>query len=894
MQPWLECLVGRTERYSIVGHASPLVDGQPHKVAFRAIRYSKTAFDLEITHADYAVELRRRADAIAMALPKHKVVFLGEGAADADDHLAPDGALVRLIGSDSALSFGANLLMTASSDDLANTLLGVTKMTDQQQAHTWSDGKSRVAFSDSGRQVVATIDGIDVQLTVGVAPAEIPSATAWSDMTVKSLSRREIETQLARGVRRACEVLAPSRTLTAPATANKRVDHGELRWIDGSRVVLLSGTPEQIGAAHGQLLQQETLRCIDSVLYAFGTVQTVVNGRWFREDLEAAYARLSPHIPERHKVETRALAKSLGLDLQLVESVNVFPELFHCSGFAVFGQATKDGKLYHGRVLDYMTTIGLQDSATTFVVSVDGKIPFVNVGYAGFIGSVSGMNAEKISLGEMGGRGEGKWDGAPMATLMRRALEECDSLDAVKKLWRESPRTCEYYYVFADGEERSAVGVAATPEQIEFIQPGQSDPRLGEGIADTVVLSAGSRLDELRKRVHDGYGQIDAIAGQQLMCRPVAMTSNLHNVLFVPEDGVLYVANADHKHPAAERPYVRLDLNELLSSIQAAPSAAAEEIGIQLRLEGEDTLAPPAEPVDDSRQCLNGLIWQPGKFDVAFEKAPADRGDWLVRFPSPRPSGDPVNDVVAMEWYQAKTADGCVLHAPAAVIVHESGSGMTVGRLIAQGLRQHGLHAFMIQLPYYGIRRTAGNKPTGDRIVAAMQQAIADVRRAKDAVAAIPHVDATRISLQGTSLGGFVTATTAGLDHGFHRVIIFLAGGDLFSVLMQGKQDAANLRQELEERGIDSQTVKRTLATIEPLRLAHRIDPARTWMFSGKFDDVVPIKNAELLARAARIDDTHHCKLLANHYSGIIFLPMVLQQMRDIMLEPATQVSPAK
>jgi hypothetical protein len=217
---------------------------------------------------------------------------------------------------------------------------------------------------------------------------------------------------------------------------------------------------------------------------------------------------------------------------------------------------------------------------------------------------------------------------------------------------------------------------------------------------------------------------------------------------------------------------------------------------------------------------------------------------------------------------------------------------MTVGRLIAQGLRQRGLHAFMIQLPYYGERRTSGNKPTGPRVVEAMRQAIGDVRRARDAVAVIPHVDATRISLQGTSLGGFVTATTAGLDCGFHRVFIFLAGGDLFDVLMHGKQDAANLRQELAERGIDAATIKTSLGAIEPLRLAHRIDPDRTWMFSAKFDDVVPIKNADLLARAAGIEEEHHCKLLANHYSGVIYLPMVLQQMRDVMFEPATAQRP--
>lgn len=890
LRPWLNGLIGQSKPVSIAGHAEPTIDGQPQRIHFQFVRYDGSSFDLNIEHSSYAVEIRRRTNAIAMAVPKHKVVFVGQGDADAKDHLAPAGALSRLVGEGSGIAFYARMLSTASAEDLANTLLGLTRLDDRAEPHAWTDGANhRLAFSDDGRRLVGSIDGTPLEARISDQVPSITSVTEWPGLTVQTLPRREIELQLARGIRRTCEVLVPSKLLTAPPAADKQVAHGQLRWIGGQRVVLLHGTPDEIGTAHGQLLKQEAQRCIDSVLYAFGTVQTVANGRWFRDDLDAAYAHLSPHIPERHKLETQALARSLDLDTKLVESLNVFPELFHCSGFALFGKATLDGKLVHGRVLDYMTTIGLQDSATTFIVSVDGFIPFANVGYAGFIGSVSGMNAEKISLGEMGGKGEGEWDGVPMATLMRRALEECDSLAKVKQLWQDSPRTCEYYYVFADGEDRSAVGVSATPESIEFIAPGQSDPRLGEGIADAVLLSAGSRLEELRKRVERGYGTFDATSAQELMCRPVAMSSNLHNVLFVPEDGVLYVANADHAHPAAERPYVKLDLNELLQSINSPGGVDKQPIDAHTRLPANDTLAPTAETIEDSQECLSGLIWQPTGFEVEFEATDADRGDWLVRFPSARPSGDVVNDRVAMEWYQAKDAEGNVLHAPAVVVVHESGSGMTVGRLIAQGLRQHGLHTFMIQLPYYGQRRTAGNKPAGDRLFAAMQQAIADVRRAKDAVATIPFVDASRISLQGTSLGGFVTATTAGLDHSYHRVIIFLAGGDLFDVLMRGKKDAANLRNDLEERGIDTASVRQLLHTIEPLRLAHRIDPSRTWMFSGLYDDVVPIKNANLLASAAHIEDAHHHKLLANHYSGIIFLPLVLQQMSDIMMQPASR-----
>jgi hypothetical protein len=886
LRPWLNTLAGKTVPSSIRGTATPRIDGQPQEIRFRIDRYDDQSFDLAVTHPEYAVEIRRRAEVTVLALPKHQIAYVGKGELDPRDHLAPDGVLQRLISPGTALAAYSGMVLGAQPGELADTLIGLANLKLNSAGDAWVAGDVTVRFANSGRKLSTVIEGVPVELELGRPADQPPHPEGWAGFVLKPLERAELERQLTRGVRRAFEILAPSSMLTNPPAKGRQVEHGELRWIDGQRVVLLHGSPEEVGTAHGKLLAAEAQRCIDSVLYTFGTAQTIASGRWFRADLEEAYARLQPYIPERHKAETRALARSLGQSEQLVQTINVFPELFHCSGFAVFGQATRDGKLYHGRVLDYMTTIGLQDAATTFIVSVDGQIPFANVGYAGFIGSVSGMNAEKISLGEMGGRGEGQWDGVPMATLMRRALEECSSLEQVKQLWRESPRTCEYYYVFADGNAKTAVGVAATPDSIQFVGPGESHELLGEGIPDAIVLSAGGRLEELRRRVTADYGKIDADIGRTLMCRPVAMNSNLHNVLFVPEDGILYIANADHKLPAADRPYVRLDLNELLRSLPPTQRIAAPAIQLKTSFKARDSLQPAAENVADAQACLTGLLWQPGEFDVRIEAAKPGQGDFLVRFPSACPSGVEQNDLVAMEWYQAKDRSGQAQLGPAAVVVHESGSGMNVGRLVARGLSSLGIHAFMIQMPHYGVRRGPAGRPTGHGVITAMRQAIADTRRAHDAVASLPLVDAQRISLQGTSLGGFVTATTAGLDHAYHRIFILLAGGDLHSVLMQGERDAAKMREELTQYGVDDATIKDILNTIEPLRLAHRIDPARTWLYSGQFDNVVPPRNSRLLAEAAHLPADHHVQMLADHYSGILFLPLVLEAMRERMVEP--------
>ena len=64
---------------------------------------------------------------------------------------------------------------------------------------------------------------------------------------------------------------------------------------------------------------------------------------------------------------------------------------------------------------------------------------------------------------------------------------------------------------------------------------------------------------------------------------------------------------------------------------------------------------------------------------------------------------------------------------------------------------------------------------------------------------------------------------------------------------------------------------------VEPLKLAHRLDPERTWMYTANLDQVVPPQHAEKLATAAHLSPKHHFHLWADHYTGIIYLPGVVE-----------------
>jgi isopenicillin-N N-acyltransferase-like protein len=379
---------------------------------------------------------------------------------------------------------------------------------------------------------------------------------------------------------------------------------------DGTRVRILhlKGTPYEMGFQHGTLLKdlikKNVAEFIDSPQPALASR---ANG--LKENLP----KLLSYSPARFKEEMQGVADGSGVSMQKIIALNTFPELIHCSGITVSGAATKNGDLYHVRVLDYAVGKSLQNSAVLMVVQPENHNAFVNVSYAGFIGSVTGMNDKHIAMGEIGGWGYGHWNGMPMSFLFREVLERAGTLEMAKQLLAETPRTCEYYYILSDGKDNTSVGVYATESQIRFIEQGtgyalfapkqlpanygdngdhdkfciapstvkysknqmllyDAENRLSmlfhQQPQDCLLLTGYShpeRYPHLVERVFSSYGTLDEMTLQAIIKRPVARESNLHNAIFLPSQLKLWVSQAGpNDEPACDQPYTAFSLSELL------------------------------------------------------------------------------------------------------------------------------------------------------------------------------------------------------------------------------------------------------------------------------------------------------------------------------------------
>ena len=367
-------------------------------------------------------------------------------------------------------------------------------------------------------------------------------------------------------------------------------DHpkGWIEIYEGQRIVHLGGTPYEIGYQHGSLLKEEIgyniHRLISTVPRSEDSTPTVYT--YFME----ALPKIIPYLPEDLVEEMHGVADGAGVSYKQILLLNLFPEMFHCVGITANNKATKDGILYHVRVLDYDIAQDIQDTAILAVVKPEKGIPFLNITYAGFIGCVTGMNAEKISIGEVGGKGYGYWEGIPMSLLLRHILQYCSSLKEISSYLAATPRTCEYYYLFADGKENRSLGIYASNTRLSIISPGERykkipfipdayDPLFIDDLLfkatykgtffdhpeDCIVILRNGYFDLLIERLNESYGHITVDVLKNAVKEPIAKSANLHNAIFAPASLDVWVSHAgEYGEPACEMPYVHHNLNELL------------------------------------------------------------------------------------------------------------------------------------------------------------------------------------------------------------------------------------------------------------------------------------------------------------------------------------------
>lgn len=267
------------------------------------------------------------------------------------------------------------------------------------------------------------------------------------------------------------------------------------------RVLHLSGTPRQMGRQCGALtgdMIERVLHKSIAIFTASGLPESLLN-----KLLDTCWERLRVHAPQRYLDEIVGVAEGArehGAELvendlhRLVTMTNLdlyrreerFAEMLgpdaagmmglledvpalSCTAFALWGQRTEAGKLYSLRNLDWVSQTGLHEERLVTVCRPEGRNAFVNIGYAGAVGCLAGMNERGLTLSQIGAfctREE--LNGIPWVFMARQVLEESDTLDEAASIVHSAAHTLGYNFLLADGDPVNFGTHEYTPRALAF------------------------------------------------------------------------------------------------------------------------------------------------------------------------------------------------------------------------------------------------------------------------------------------------------------------------------------------------------------------------------------------------------------------------------------------
>jgi isopenicillin-N N-acyltransferase-like protein len=356
----------------------------------------------------------------------------------------------------------------------------------------------------------------------------------------------------------------PATWAAEPTYKAGKFGKGELKYLDGLPVLIVEGTPEEIGAQIGKLTTKPLARLLDfpkAFLKAEGFEPVL-------PFLVGVSKGMVPQFPADHRKELDALVKSSQLSYDLAVVGNVLPDIKKIGGCSTLiveapHSATK-GPLF-GRNLDYPTLGYLQKYTLVTIYHPRGKHAFVSIGFPGLVGCISGMNDAGLALAtlEVYKSKEGSAfnpKGVPYTLGLRRILEECTTVAEAEKLLRSMKRTTLNNLAICD--KKSGAVFEVTPKTVVVRRPVRGicpctnhfcckELKTGTRCRRFAILEQSRNMDQLK--VSDVAKKLDA-------CNLGELT--LQTMIFEPATLKLHLAMG--KCPSSKLPLKVLEVGPLL------------------------------------------------------------------------------------------------------------------------------------------------------------------------------------------------------------------------------------------------------------------------------------------------------------------------------------------
>lgn len=236
---------------------------------------------------------------------------------------------------------------------------------------------------------------------------------------------------------------------------------GDLRYIDKVPVLILRGTPAEMGDQLGTLAMKPAAKVME-LFEGFAAQQIPANTRPLTDIAARAHYN---KFPAKYREELEAAAKVSGVQLQsliLANTIGDLQQIVGCSSLVVSRhRSTTKGPLL-GHNIDIPFIDGLAQYSLLIIWQPEGTHAFAMPTLPGFMALGGGMNSKGLAWGTHGV--PGAKDGSPRfdpnktssVVAARRTMEECDSF-AAARIWLNRNRMATHVSVAVSDPKHQGV-----------------------------------------------------------------------------------------------------------------------------------------------------------------------------------------------------------------------------------------------------------------------------------------------------------------------------------------------------------------------------------------------------------------------------------------------------
>ena len=339
---------------------------------------------------------------------------------------------------------------------------------------------------------------------------------------------------------------------------------------NGITVVYLTGTPYEIGFAHGKLCKNEILEANKQIFDLYKVLLNHPESQWLKKS-----RWLENFIPKEYLNEMRGISEGADIEYEKILFLNTVKTISMANKCFAFSYRENNSRIVTVRQIDNDTKSLIYDNMILYIINPQKGYGFAAILTPGFVDGETGMNENGITISQNNiGIRQTEWNIMPVDQLSRYMLQYSRTIEDVEQIL-DLQNAYPSRLIFVSSKESASIFELSNKEKARIDMESSFLSLANHAclIPSKIVRRSSTRRLEYANRFlaenseeMDIHKAIELVRSSKITWRWIPGVENKQSFIFSPTDLDFWIAIPPDSifTPASYGPYIGFNLRQEL------------------------------------------------------------------------------------------------------------------------------------------------------------------------------------------------------------------------------------------------------------------------------------------------------------------------------------------